>query len=192
MTVRVYLAGPDVFLANAREIGAQKRAICARHGLVGVFPGDHDDYCDLALPPAEQGLAISRGMERIMRDCDAMIVNLTPFRGPSADVGSAYEMGFMRALGRPIFAYSNDDRPFLDRVTADCAGYERIRPTGEREDRDGMAIEPFGLHDNLMLVGGVIASGGCMVTGTMSHAERYTSLIAFERCVERAAAMLPR
>ena len=59
---------------------------------------------------AEQGLAISRAMERVMQGCDAMIVNLTPFRGPSADVGSAYEMGFMRALGRPIFAYTNDAR----------------------------------------------------------------------------------
>jgi nucleoside 2-deoxyribosyltransferase len=43
-----------------------------------------------------------------------MIVNLTPFLGPSADVGSAYEMGFMRTLGRPIFAYSND-------MTAACS-----------------------------------------------------------------------
>jgi Nucleoside 2-deoxyribosyltransferase len=42
-------------------------------------------------------LAIRSAMERVMRGCDAMIVNLTPFRGPSADVGSAYEMGFMRA-----------------------------------------------------------------------------------------------
>ena len=191
MTVRVYLAGPEVFLANAREIGAQKRAICARHGLVGVFPGDHEDGCDPALPPAERGLSISRAMERILRGCDAMIVNLTPFRGPSADVGSTYEMGFMRALGRPIFAYSNDDRSFLDRVTAYCAGHVRVRPTGEREDLDGMAIEPFGLHDNLMLVGGVVASGGCMVTETTPHAERYTSLVAFERCVIRAAAALP-
>ena len=182
MTVRVYLAGPEVFLANAREIGAQKRAICARHGLVGVFPGDHEDGCDPALPPAERGLSISRAMERIMRGCDAMIVNLTPFRGPSADVGSTYEMGFMRALGRPIFAYSNDDRSFLDRVTAYCAGHVRVRPTGEREDLDGMAIEPFGLHDNLMLVGGVVASGGCIITETTPHAERYTSLTAFGNC----------
>ena len=30
-----------------------------------------------------------------------------------------------------------------------------------------MAIQPFGLHDNLMLVGGVIASGGCIVSRTM-------------------------
>jgi len=66
-----------------------------------------------------------------MRGCQAMIVNLTPFRGPSADVGSAYEMGFMRALGRPIFAYSRDERPFLDRVIAFCGGTARLRSTGE-------------------------------------------------------------
>ena len=68
MTKRVYLAGPEVFLANAREIGARKRAICARYGLVGVFPGDEEDACDSAMPPAEQGLAISRAMERAMRE----------------------------------------------------------------------------------------------------------------------------
>jgi nucleoside 2-deoxyribosyltransferase len=67
-------------------------------------------------------------MERVMQTCDAMIVNLTPFRGPSADVGSAYEMGFMRALGRPIFAYSNDSRLFVERVRAFSAQF----PAGRR------------------------------------------------------------
>jgi nucleoside 2-deoxyribosyltransferase len=189
MTKRIYLAGPEVFLANACEIGARKRAICERHGLVGVFPGDEEDACDRALTLAERGLAISRAMERVMQNCDAMIVNLTPFRGPSADVGSAYEMGFMRALGRPIFAYSNDARSFLDRVPVFCS-ILRVRPTGEQEDPDGMAIEPFGLCDNLMLAGGVIASGGCFVAEAVPQAARYTSLVAFERCVERAAAAL--
>src|SRR6476646_10390537 len=187
MTKRIYLAGPEVFLANACEIGARKRAICERHGLIGVFPVDEEDACDPTLPLAEQGLAISRAIERVMRDCDAMIVNLTPFRGPSADVGSAYEMGFMRALGRPIFAYTNDARPFFDRVAASCGGTVRVRPTGEHEDPDGMAIEPFGLHDNLMLAGGGIVSGGCIIAESTPHAERYTSLVAFERCVVRAA-----
>ena len=46
---RVYLAGPEVFLSNAREIGARKRAICERHGLVGVFPADEEDAFDPAL-----------------------------------------------------------------------------------------------------------------------------------------------
>jgi nucleoside 2-deoxyribosyltransferase len=192
MNKRVYLAGPDVFLANAREIGARKRDVCAWHGLVGVFPSDEEEACDPVLPPAEQGLAISRAMERVMRDCDAMIVNLTPFRGPSADVGSAYEMGFMRALGRPIFAYSNDSRSFLDRVAGFFGGAVRMRSTGESEDPDGMAIEPFALHDNLMLAGGIVSSGGCMIAEAVPHAERYTSLVAFERCASRAAAELLR
>jgi len=135
---RVYLAGPEVFLVNARDVGARKRAICARHGLVGVFPADEEASRDAAIPPHECALAISRAMETAMRRCSAMIVNLTPFRGVSADVGSAYEMGFMRALGRPIFAYTNDARPFFDRVAASCGGAVRVRPTGEHEDPDGM------------------------------------------------------
>ena len=192
MSTRIYLAGPEVFLSNAREIGARKRAICEQHGLLGVFPTDEEDVCDPALSRPDHGFAISRAMERVTRICDAMIVNLTPFRGPSADVGSAYEMGFMRALGRPIFAYSNDDRPFLDRVAAFRGGTLRVRPTGEHEDPDGMVIEAFALHDNLMLAGGVIGSGGCLFAAAAPHAERYTSLVAFERCVERAASDLGR
>jgi nucleoside 2-deoxyribosyltransferase len=190
MSMRIYLAGPDVFLVNSRDIGMRKRAICARHGLTGVFPADEEDAFNPALSRSEQGLAISRAIERVMRSCDAMIVNLTPFRGPSADVGSAYEMGFMRALGRPIFAYTNDDRPFFDRVSAYSNGVIRMRSSGDHEDPDGMAIEAFGLHDNLMLAGGVIASGGCIVAALAPPGERYTSLVAFERCVTRAAAEL--
>lgn len=190
MSVRVYLAGPEVFLVNAGEIGVRKRAICGRYGLIGIFPADEEEPCTRAMTLPERGLAISRAMERVMRTCNAMIVNLTPFRGPSADVGSAYEMGFMRALGRPIFGYTNDDRPFFDRVVEFCGGTVCERPTGEHEDGEGMAIEPFTLRDNLMLEGGLIASGGCLVPGATAHGERYTSLVAFERCVSTAASLL--
>jgi nucleoside 2-deoxyribosyltransferase len=190
MTTRIYLAGPEIFHRHARDIGARKLAICARYGLVGVYPANEESPLDPALPSDEQGLAISLAMERAMRSCDAMVVNLTPFRGPSADVGSAYEMGFMRALGRPVFAYSNDARPFLDRVAAFCGGKLRRRPSGEHEDSDGMAIEAFALHDNLMLAGAI--TDGCLVTAAVTPAERYTALWAFERCVERAALELNR
>jgi nucleoside 2-deoxyribosyltransferase len=190
MTARVYLAGPEVFLANAREIGLRKRMICEHHGLIGIFPADEEDACDPSLPLRERGLALSCAMERAMRSCDALIANLTPFRGPSADVGSAYEMGFMRALGRPIFAYTHDDLPFFDRVVHFCGGASRKRATGGHEDADGMAIEPFTLRDNLMLEGGIVASGGCLLAEPATHSERYTSLAAFEHCVAEAAARL--
>jgi nucleoside 2-deoxyribosyltransferase len=90
-----------------------------------------------------------------MRSCDAMIVNLTPFRHPGADAGSAYEMGFMRGLGRLVFGYSNDTRAFLGRVTNLCGATLRRRPPGEYAGSDGMTIEPFMLHDNLMLAGAI-------------------------------------
>ena len=38
--MRVYLAGPELFLADADGIAAAKRGICAAHGLTGVFPTD--------------------------------------------------------------------------------------------------------------------------------------------------------
>ena len=192
MTKRIYLAGPEVFLANAREIGARKRAICERHGLVGVFPADEEDACDPALPLAEQGLAISRAMERVMRGCDAMIVNLTPFRGPSADVGSAYEMGFMRALGRPIFAYTNDApavprscRRLLwrRRARASDRGTRGSRRHGDRAVRTARQPHARRRRHRLRRL------HHCR---DLAHAERYTSLAAFERCVAHAAAELLR
>ena len=190
MSKRVYLAGPEVLLAVSREIGARKCAICARYGLVGVYPGDGEHAPDPTLPLPDQGIAISQAMEHLMRSCDAMIVNLTPFRSPSADVGSAYEMGFMRALGRPIFTCSNDSRSYFDRVAAFCGDTLRRRPTGEYEDSDGMAIEPFALHDNLMVAGAI--SDGRLITAAGTPAERYTALDIFESCVERAVVELGR
>ncbi len=53
-----------------------------------------------------------------------------------------------------------------------------------------MAIEPFELYDNLMLAGGIVASGGTIVAETTANAERYTTLVAFERCVVCAAKLL--
>jgi nucleoside 2-deoxyribosyltransferase len=89
-----------------------------------------------------------------------------------------------------IFGYTNDGRTFFDRVSAYCGSNVRLRPTGEHEDSDAMAIEPFGLQDNLMLAGGVIASGGCIFADAAPPAQRYTSLAAFERCVMHAAGRL--
>ena len=187
---RVYLAGPEVFLADPSAIGERKRAICARHGLLGIFPGDAEPPRDPALAPQGCALAISQAMEAAMRSCDAMIVNLTPFRGVSADVGSVYEMGFMRGLGRPVFGYTHDPLCYRDRVARACADTLRQRITDEQEDADGMAIENFGLHDNLMLAGGLAASGGTPVTVPVPHSARFTALTAFAQCVAHAATAL--
>jgi nucleoside 2-deoxyribosyltransferase len=38
--MRVYLAGPDVFLPDPHGRAAVRKAICARHGLSGISPLD--------------------------------------------------------------------------------------------------------------------------------------------------------
>ena len=125
---RVYLAGPEVFLADPFTVGRRKQEICARYDLIGEYPMDNE--LDLAgLDPREAGLRISQANEALMRRCGLMIANITPFRGTSADVGTAYEMGFMRSRGCVVLAYSNVVEPYLDRMIA-VSGTRRLGGAG--------------------------------------------------------------
>ena len=184
--MRVYLAGPEVFLADRDAIAAEKKAICAQHGMIGVFPTD-------PAPGAPQAdtdwMRIYLGNEAHIHGCDALIANLTPFRGASADPGTAYELGFMRALGRPVLGYSNAAGNFTMRSLAALRGAVHGRANGAWEDADGMEVEDFGLTDNLMIDGGIAAAGGVLVVNPVEEATRWRDLKGFARCVAHLAAM---
>src|SRR5690242_16872133 len=142
--MRVYLAGPDVFLPDAREVGRCKAEICARHGLAGLYPLDNA----VDLTAAAASLAIYRGNEAMMDAADAIIANLTPFRGPSADAGTVYELGFMAGRGKLCLGYSNDPALYTERVARSFAVTKS--EGGHLIDGDGLTVENFGLPDNLM------------------------------------------
>ena len=110
--MKIYLAGPDVFLPDALEIGRRKAAICARHGASGLYPLDNT----VDLEAGDASLTIFKGNEAMMDAADAIIANLTPFRGPSADAGTVYELGYMAGRGKRCLAYSNDPSPYQERV----------------------------------------------------------------------------
>ncbi|MGF1623623.1 MAG: nucleoside 2-deoxyribosyltransferase [Alphaproteobacteria bacterium] len=187
---RIYLAGPDVFLPDPVAMAEAKKAICAAHGFVGVFPLDKD--LDLSgLSPAQAGHRISRANEDLMRTCDLIVANMTPFRGPSMDVGTAYEMGFMRALGRPVLGYTCDGRLFAERTRAWIGIARGVggHPHGDA-DADGMLIEDFAMVDNLMLHGAVVGSHGAIETDHVAGPERFTALAAFTRSVVCARELL--
>jgi nucleoside 2-deoxyribosyltransferase len=184
--MRVYLAGPEVFLADREAIAAAKKAVCAAHGMVGVFPTDPP-------PDAPQAdtdwMRIYLGNEAHIHGCDALIANLTPFRGASADPGTAYELGFMRALGRPVLGYSNASGNFTMRSLQHLRGAVHRRVNGVWEDADGMEVEDFRLTDNLMIDGGIAAADGVFVVNPVEEAARWRDLQGFARCVAHLAGM---
>jgi nucleoside 2-deoxyribosyltransferase len=183
---RVYLAGPDVFLPDAGAWLERKKAICAGLCLTGVSPLDGlaGEPADWAVLPEWRRIALRN--EAHIRTCSAIVANLTPFRGPSADVGTVYEVGFARGLGLKVFGYATVAAAFLDRTLSSIGG-GRQAEDGSWWDPDGLLVEQFGLFDNLMIEGGITESGGSLIR---EDRDRWNDLSLFERCVQTAAVAL--
>ena len=179
MGSRVYLAGPEVFHPEAARLGEAKRRLCRDRGFDGLFP----------LGPAREGAAIFAHCLALMRDSDLGVFNLTPFRGPSADVGTAFELGAMVAMGKPVFAYTNVAVDLIERLreapglTFDAAG-------GCWRDPLGMAAEDFGNADNLMLDEALAAQGRRVHRRAVQIERRFTDLDGFVTCLDEARAHL--
>jgi nucleoside 2-deoxyribosyltransferase len=185
--LRIYLAGPEVFLPDAKSVGAAKVAMCSVFGFEGVFP--LDNALDLAgLDKHTQARLILDANEALMRSCDMIVANATPFRGVSMDSGTAYEIGFMRALDRPVFAYTNAPSDYAVRARA----YRSGPPTREDCDRPDIEVEDFDLAENLMIACAASASGAEMVRPEDGSVRPMQDLAAFERCLERVTACFGR
>jgi nucleoside 2-deoxyribosyltransferase len=184
--MRVYLAGPDIFLPEAGALAERKRKLCADYGFAGLSPLDNEISLE-GLSRHEAALRIGAANEDMIRSCQLVIANLTPFRGPSADVGTAYEMGFARALGLPVFGYTNVAGTLLDRTRQALGAGVTREPTGRYADAYHMAVEDFDCIDNLMLVIAVEGSGSHIVVSPTAEDSRFTDLAGFEACLKLAA-----
>src|ERR1700737_421709 len=180
---KIYLAGPDVFLPDALDIGRRKTELCSRHGLIGLYP--LDDAVDRAA--ADASLRIFRGNETMMIEADAIIANLTPFRGPGADAGTVYELGYMAGRGKLCLGYSNNPSSYADRVREFTDVSSR---DGRLIDALGLTVEDFGLSDNLMMIHALDLHGCALVTPRQAPAAIWHDLGALETCVRMAAERL--
>lgn len=181
--MNIYLAGPDVFLPDAREIGARKAAICRTHGHTGLFPLDTD--IDISRPDAS--LRIFHSNVAMMDEADAVIANLTPFRGPGADAGTVYELGYMAGKGKRCLAYCNDPTLYAVRIAPVIT-----QPDGRLADTDGLTIENFGHVDNLMMIHALERHGAPLIVPHVRPADIWRDLASFEACVRLAAGTIPQ
>src|SRR3546814_290368 len=115
------------------------RQRCADNGIAPICPTDGD------LPAGLAGATLARhikfaNIQRIRR-ASCVIANISPFRGPNMDPGTAYEIGFAEALGKPVFLWSEATATLAERTPAASTG----------RDAEGWMIENFGLAENLMI-----------------------------------------
>ena len=167
MPYALYLAGPEVFLPDAVEVVDEQRRICRELGLVPISPLDKGDGA------GEQTLSrqdrIFAGNIALIEAADAIVANIAPFRGPDPDAGTAFEVGYAHARGKPIYLWTDDTATSAERVER-THGPLRTRDDGMLADRDGVMVEHFGGPANLMLV-----SPATVVLGS------------FEACIRRVA-----
>lgn len=136
--MKLYLAGPDVFAPDAEARFQRMREACLTAGFIPLTPADN------AFPPGltDRGLAawIKEANRQLIDAADTVVANISPFRGPNMDPGTAWEIGYAEAKGLPVFLWTEEPK-LLE---------ERTAGTGGR-DPDGWVIESFGLAENLMI-----------------------------------------
>lgn len=153
--MKIYLAGPDVFRANALEHFDVLKSLCEEYGHQGLSP--FDNALDVrSMAKSEASRAIYEANLELIRLCDWVGTNLDPFHGPGVDDGTAFELGYAAALAKPLFGYT------------EFSGWEYPQRHHEFRSehklfRQYPDVEDFGKPVNLMLYEAIVASGGFIV-----------------------------
>lgn len=157
--MRIYLAGPDVFLKNCIEIGNKKKNLCQQYNLVGIFPMDNKVEIKTSKTIYDENISL-------LLSCDIVLANLSPFRGISADVGTAIEIGLGLAFNKLVYGYTNNEKTYKERA---------------RLLNDELLIEDYKEIDNLMITESIYESGGEIVKKDSSD---LSALSAFEETLK--------
>lgn len=155
-TLKIYCAGGDVFLPetkrNAVFNAMKQQAAALSDGPLKIellIPIDNEIALEPASDPAAKrrnALTIRRANEAMIRRCDAVIANLSPFRSCEPDCGTAYECGYATALGKTVLVYTDN----AAEQTEKYQGFDFSQTSSD--GRFGYTeVEDFALPFNLMM-----------------------------------------
>lgn len=145
--MKVYLAGPGVFRQDAQAWGKRLVAACATNAIQGLYPldGELPDTCS---EKQAQRRWIFANNCTLIRQADAVFADLRAFRSlAEPDSGTAFEVGFAHALGKPVWLWLPDcspDTSLINRLPCRKQGNVWL-------DDGGLVIEDFAAPINLML-----------------------------------------
>ncbi len=142
--MKVYLAGPDVFRKDAREYFDDLKKKLQKRGITALIPIDNDM---ISSNKRDQAAEIYQGNIKMIQECDAVLANIEPFRGPHMDPGTAFEIGYATALRKPVYSYTTFAYSYLHERTNCLLAHD----SDTRYDKDGLIVENFHLTENLMI-----------------------------------------
>lgn len=172
---RIYLAGQMVFEPDPSAIFARMKAICSACGVVGVAPLDNQIGLESLLPGKHLLRRIVQADIALMETLEAGVFCLDGFRrAPEMDAGTAFEIGYMKALGKPIAGWTCDPRPYPDKVAdffrdvfSEPLVHADAGPVGGTSgmlrDPDGILVHSDGCVQNAMVHVGIELAGGTVV-----------------------------
>ncbi len=144
---KIYLAGPGVFRPDSLEWGRRLNRACSALGLAGLYPLDGEIPGEMTSKASTRCWIFANNCN-LIRQADAVLADLRAFRSAcEPDSGTAFEVGFAYALGKPVWLWLPDCK----------AGSEMISrlPCYKSDtgwiDADGLLVEDFGAPINLML-----------------------------------------
>lgn len=165
---KIYLADNSRFRSNACEQRAFVERFCDRCGLAAEWPSEHVFFpTSLTIeqrqevgPPIDDpapGPALRKAW-RLIGKCDAVVAEISAFRGLHMNALVAFEVGIAVVHDIPVFAW-----------TKDCAGgkaltmrerlrtQDKISPDGNWRDHEGGLVENFGLVEFAAIAGNFVS-----------------------------------
>jgi nucleoside 2-deoxyribosyltransferase len=168
---KVYFVGPSMLSSDAKGAHRTVASICAQHGLECLWPseryllpdGQGEEIVLRGGKEVDAPVTIYRSMRKNIRNAGAVVVDISPFRGPHMDSQTALELGIAHAEKKPIFAFTTS---YYFSAFPDEDGFRRrrFRMLAERiwtgttpasdgywRDEQGYQVENFGKVENAVV-----------------------------------------
>jgi nucleoside 2-deoxyribosyltransferase len=169
---KVYLADNSRLRPDADRQRDRAEAICERYSLAAEWPSEHfllpvgltaADRAGVGLPldgDKEPGGTLRKAWRWIGK-CDALVAEVTPFRGEHLNPVIAFEIGVAVVLEIPVFAWTSSvypianapgrSRPRLLDERVWCG--DEVAPDGFWRDDQGNLVENFGMVECAAIAG---------------------------------------
>ena len=141
----VYLAGPERYDKDAKELYKKRKELCASYGLQAFTPADWAEGVEKMDTDCPYTAAANQfdSWQQHVRNCDAIIADLNDYRGYECSNDVAFECGMAFQLGKKMYGYVDDIRPAKEKVP-------NLGPEHEYRDMTGANVEDFNYPVNLM------------------------------------------